>query len=188
MTNILIVGVGGQGTLLASKIIGETAIQAGFDVKVSEVHGMAQRGGSVVTYVRFGKNVQSPIIEDGGADIVLAFEMLEALRAARYLKKTGTMIIAQQKINPMSVVMGVAKYPDDILDRLDALNINYILFDAKAAALKAGSEKTINVAMIGKMAARLNLPRELWLDALKASVREKHLQMNTHAFELGYGG
>jgi indolepyruvate ferredoxin oxidoreductase beta subunit len=186
-TNILIVGVGGQGTLLASKIIGGAAIETGCDVKVSEVHGMSQRGGSVVTYVRYSKeSVASPIIERGEADIILAFELLEAFRSISYLKKGGRLIIAEQEIAPMPVITGAAKYPEDILSKLKEAGIDVYAIDAMSLAKKAGSEKAANVVMIGKMAAESEIGKEIWIDVIKQTVKPKFAEMNVNAFMLGY--
>jgi indolepyruvate ferredoxin oxidoreductase beta subunit len=185
--NILIVGVGGQGTLLASKIIGGAAIETGCDVKVSEVHGMSQRGGSVVTYVRYSKeDVASPIIERGEADIILAFELLEAYRSISYLKKGGRLIIGTQEIAPMPVITGAAKYPEDILSKLKEAGINACAIDAMALAKKAGSEKAANVVMIGKMAAESEIDKEIWVNVIKQTVKPKFAEMNVNAFLLGY--
>lgn len=186
-TNILIVGVGGQGTLLASRIIGNAAIEMGYDVKVSEVHGMSQRGGSVVTYVRYSQDqVDSPIIEQGSADIILAFELLEAYRSVDYLKKDGCVIINTLEIDPMPVISGTCDYPDGILSKLENLGIKTAAFDAEGLAKKAGSQKTANVVMIGKMAAQLDIPRQVWLDVVKSTVKPAFVAMNIDAFQLGY--
>ena len=149
--NIMIVGVGGQGTLLASRILGNAVIQKGYDVKVSEVHGMSQRGGSVVTYVKFGDVVHSPIIDKGEADIILAFERLEAYRALPWLKKGGVMIVNDQQINPMPVITGAAKYPENILDKIGA-EADVTALDALSLALEAGNAKAANVVLIGVLA------------------------------------
>jgi len=186
-TNILIVGVGGQGTLLASKIIGQAAIEAGYDVKVSEVHGMAQRGGSVVTYVRYSDNaIQSPIVEHGQADIILAFELLEAYRAVVYLKKDGCIIINTQRNDPMPVITGRAEYPEDIIENLERMGAKTIAFDAAETARKAGSDRAVNLAMIGKMAPLLDIPKDVWTDAIKSSVKVEFADININAFVRGY--
>ncbi|MBR2903651.1 MAG: indolepyruvate oxidoreductase subunit beta [Clostridia bacterium] len=183
--NILIIGVGGQGTLLASRILGGVAIAQGYDVKVSEVHGMSQRGGSVVTYVKYGDKVASPIIDKGEADIVLAFEPLEAARALPNLKKGGRMIVNTQRINPMPVVIGAAKYPDDVLEELaDKADLTKV--DALALAQKAGNVKAVNVALIGVMAQSTDVPYEVWMDVLKNTVPAKFLDLNVAAFNYGY--
>lgn len=184
-TNIMIVGVGGQGTLLASRILGNTVINEGYDVKVSEVHGMSQRGGSVVTYVKFGDKVYSPIIDMGEADIILAFEQLEAYRALPYLKEGGKMIANTQKMNPMPVITGAAKYPQNILDKIGA-KVNLVTTDALSLAEQAGNIKAVNVVLIGVMAKSTDIPYEKWVETIKTTVPEKFLDANLKAFDLGY--
>ena len=183
--SILIVGVGGQGTLLSSRILGRAAIRAGHDVKVSEVHGMSQRGGSVVTYVKYGDQIASPIIGLGEADVILAFELLEAYRALPYLKKGGKIIVNIQRLKPMPVITGAAEYPGDILEKLrQAADVSAL--DALALAREAGSPKAANVALIGVMARETALEKQLWLDTIRETVPEKFLEINLRAFELGY--
>ena len=184
--SVMIVGVGGQGTLLASRILGDAMMDQGYDVKVSEVHGMSQRGGSVVTYVRYGDKVYSPIIETGEADIVLAFEQLEAARFLPYLKEGGTVVTNTQKMDPMPVVMGAAEYPHDILDAIRAKGVNLVAVDALSMAVEAGSAKAVNVALIGVMARNMDLEKQVWKDTIAATVPAKFLEMNEKAFELGY--
>ena len=184
-TNIMIVGVGGQGTLLASRILGNTVIGEGFDVKVSEVHGMSQRGGSVVTYVKYGEEVFSPVIDKGQADIILAFEKLEAYRAMPYLKKGGKMIVNTQEIDPMPVITGAAKYPENIIEKLKE-NIDVTDVDALSLAIEAGNPKAVNVVLIGVMAKSTDIPYEKWVEALKTTVPEKFYEVNSKAFDLGY--
>ena len=184
-TNIMIVGVGGQGTLLASRILGNAVIRMGYDVKVSEVHGMSQRGGSVVTYVKYGEKVYSPIIDNGEADIVLAFELLEAYRALPALKVGGQLIVNNQKINPMPVITGAAQYPENILDKLSG-KVNTTAVDALALAIEAGSIKAVNVVLIGVMAKNTNIPYEVWIETIRTTVPPKFLDINLQAFELGY--
>ena len=183
--NIMIVGVGGQGTLLASRILGNVAMGGGYDVKVSEVHGMSQRGGSVVTYVKYGDKVYSPIIGKGEADIILAFELLEAYRALPYLKKGGKMIVNTQKINPMPVITGAAEYPDDLEEKLQKV-CDLVSLKATELAEEAGSIKAVNVVLIGVLAKQADVPKESWIKALKETVPEKFIEMNLKAFELGY--
>lgn len=183
--NVMIVGVGGQGTLLASRILGNTVINEGFDVKVSEVHGMSQRGGSVVTYVRYGDKVFSPIIEKGGADIILAFEMLEAYRALPYLKKGGKIIVNTQEIDPMPVITGAMEYPKDIKKILSD-NADAVFLDALSLAEEAGNFKAVNVVLIGNMAKSTDIPYEKWIETIKTTVPPKFLEVNLKAFELGY--
>lgn len=184
--NIMIVGVGGQGTLLASRILGKVLIDSGYDVKVSEVHGMSQRGGSVVTYVRYGDKVFSPIIDKGGADIILSFERLEALRYVSYLKKGGVIICNDQRIDPMPVITGAMKYPEGIFDKLKAEGINLLTVDALKLAEQAGSPKAVNVVLIGLMARKWDILKEDWLSAIEQTVPQKFLDLNKKAFELGY--
>ena len=184
--NILIVGVGGQGTLLASKVMGKVFLDSGYDVKVSEVHGMSQHGGSVVTYVRYGDEVYSTLIDKGEADILLSFEALEAARWLPYLKKDGVVITNTQRLNPMSVVMGKATYPDDILDKIKAAGVNPVEADALALAEEAGSAKSVNVVLLGIAAKHIGLDKQLWLDAVKSTVPPKTVDMNVAAFEKGY--
>lgn len=184
--NIMIVGVGGQGTLLASRILGNAVIGAGLDVKVSEVHGMSQRGGSVVTYVKYGKEVQSPIVDKGTADIILAFEELEAYRAVPYLKKGGRMIVNTQQINPMPVITGAAQYPENICDKLRSLCNDVTTVNAASLAEEAGSLKAVNVVLIGVMATSTDIPYEDWIDTIKNTVPPKFVELNIKAFDLGY--
>ncbi len=181
----VIVGVGGQGTLLSSRILGALANLKQHDVKVSEVHGMSQRGGSVVTFVRVGQGVASPIVEAGGADMVLAFELLEALRALPYLKKDGTMIVNAQQIAPMPVVSGAASYPEDALKTLEGA-CRCVSVDALSLARQAGEPRAVNLVLLGVMCRLMNSDVEEWLDAIKASVPERFLNVNLKAFNLGY--
>ena len=183
--NIMIVGVGGQGTLLASRILGNVIINEGYDVKLSEVHGMSQRGGSVVTYVKYGDKVYSPIIDEGEADIILAFESLEALRAVPYLKKDGIMIANTQQIDPMPVITGAAEYPENIHEKI-AKKLNIKSVDALSLAKEAGNIKAVNVVLIGVMAKNTDIAYEKWIDTIKSTVPEKFLEVNLKAFDLGY--
>lgn len=183
--NIMIVGVGGQGTLLASRILGNLLTNEGHDVKVSEVHGMSQRGGSVVTYVKYGDAVYSPIIDRGEADIILAFEMLEAYRAMPYLKKGGIMIANTQQMNPMPVITGAASYPENIGAKMSE-KVNLIEIDALSAAETAGNIKAVNVVLIGVLAKSTDIPYEKWIKALEMTVPPKFLEVNLKAFEIGY--
>ena len=183
--NIMSVGVGGQGTLLASRILGCVAINEGYDVKVSEVHGMSQRGGSVVTYVKYGEKVYSPIIGKGEADIILAFELLEAYRALPYLKKGGKMIVNTQSINPMPVITGAAKYPENLEEKLSKA-CSLTALDALDIAQNAGNIKAVNVVLIGVLAKSTDVSYEKWIEALKATVPEKFIDLNLKAFDMGY--
>ena len=185
--SIMIVGVGGQGTLLASRILGSALLDCGYDVKVSEVHGMSQRGGSVVTYVRFGESVASPIIEKGEADIILAFEQLEAARWLEYLKPDGKIIVNTQQMDPMPVVMGAAEYPEGVIDAIRAAGADVETLDALPMAVEAGTAKAVNVVLIGAMAKNMaDVSKEVWLKALRESVPAKFLELNLKAFEMGY--
>ncbi|MBQ7542840.1 MAG: indolepyruvate oxidoreductase subunit beta [Clostridia bacterium] len=184
--SIMIVGVGGQGTLLASRILGAALVSEGYDVKVSEVHGMSQRGGSVVTYVRYGDSVASPIIEKGEADLLLSFEQLEAARWLAYLKTDGNLIVNTQTIDPMTVISGADVYPDGVIDALRASGAGVTAIDALSLAVQAGSAKAVNVVLIGVLAAKTEIPKETWLNALRETVPPKFLEMNLKAFELGW--
>lgn len=183
--NIMIVGVGGQGTLLASRILGKIAIKEGYDVKVSEVHGMSQRGGSVITYVKYGDKVYSPIIDKGEADLILAFEMLEAMRALPYLKKGGRIIANTQKMNPMPVITGAVKYPENIEEKLSK-KVNLQAVDALSLAERAGNIKAVNVVLIGLLAKSMDIDKQVWIDVIEETVPQKLVDVNLKAFELGY--
>ncbi len=184
--NILIVGVGGQGTLLASKLMGKCFLQEGYDVKVSEVHGMSQRGGSVVTYVRYGEKVYSPVIEKGEADIVISFEQLESARWLPYLKKGGVLISSTQKIDPMPVIMGKAQYPQSILEKLSEKDIKLVSLDALSLAIEAGTPKCANIVLLGAACRFLGIDKEMWVDIIRSTVPPKTIDVNLKAFELGY--
>lgn len=183
--NLLIVGVGGQGTLLASRILGTVALKMDFDVKVSEVHGMSQRGGSVVTYVKFGDKVYSPLIGKGEADIIIAFEQLEALRWIDYLNNDGKMIVNEQEIDPMPVIIGKAKYPENILDTLKATHSIYSL-DALKIAAECGTIKAVNIVLLGVMAKLAGIDKNIFIEAINEVVPSKVLAVNLKAFEEGY--
>lgn len=183
--SIMIVGVGGQGSLLASRIIGNVLLSQGYDVKVSEVHGMSQRGGSVVTYVKYGDKVYSPVIERGEADIIVSFELLEAARWVSYLKKGGHLITSTQTLDPMPVITGAAEYPSDIVEKIKALGVDIIAADALSLAEQAGNAKASNVVLMGLIASKMSFDDEVWRDAVKQCVPEKFLELNLKAFELG---
>lgn len=183
--NIMIVGVGGQGTLLASRILGNTAIKMGYDVKVSEVHGMSQRGGSVITYVKYGEKIYSPIIDKGEADIILAFESLEAYRALPYLKIGGTIIVNTQEMDPMPVITGATTYPENIINKLKE-KVNVIDVSALPIALDAGNIKAVNVVLIGILAKISGISYDTWIETIKSTVPVKLLDVNLKAFDLGY--
>ena len=186
-TNIMIVGVGGQGTLLASKILGNAALNLNYDVKVSEVHGMSQRGGSVVTYVKYGDKIHSPVICKGEADIIIAFEQLEALRWLPYLKPGGIIIASTHKINPAPVMMGAEKYPEDIIKKIADMGIKVIDIDAFALAKQSGNDKAANVVLIGILAKLMkeSVNKEVYIDALQKA-NPKLFEANLPAFNLGY--
>jgi len=181
----MIVGVGGQGTLLASRILGDLLMKQGYDVKISEVHGMSQRGGSVVTYVKFGDAVSSPTIEEGCADYILAFERCEAARWLPYLKKGGTLIAADQRIDPMPVITGAASYPENIFDTIRSLGVEPIVVDSVTLAEEAGSAKAANVVLIGALSRQFRFTQEAWEASIEAVVPEKFRELNLKAFRLG---
>ena len=184
--NIMIVGVGGQGTLLTSRVLGTVALKKSYDVKVSEVHGMSQRGGSVVTYVKMGEKVYSPLVEKGEADIILAFEQLEILRWLDYLKVGGKILLSEQKINPMPVIIGKAKYPENIIEKIKEKYSNTVSIDALQIAVNLGNIKVVNMVLLGLMAKSTDIEKEIWLEAVKEVVPAKLLNMNLDAFEAGY--
>lgn len=184
--NIVIGAVGGQGALLASRVLGQLAVNLNLDTKISEVHGMSQRGGSVVTYVRIGEQVHSPLVEKGTADVVLAFELLEAARYVNYLKKGGTLIANTQKIPPITVLTGASQYPADIIEKCQALEITPYFMDALALAKEAGNSRAVNSVLLGKMAKISSFEKDAWIDAFKIAIPSGHLQANLGAFEKGY--
>lgn len=184
--NIMIVGVGGQGTLLASKMLGYVLLKQGFDVKVSEVHGMSQRGGSVVTYVRYGEKVYSPVIDKGEADIIISFEQLEAARWIEYLKKDGTIITNTQKMEPMPVIIGAKEYPEDLVEKMQKAGAKVDAKDFLAIAEEAGSSKAVNIALMGRFSTYFpEIPKEVWEEAIEKNVPAKFLELNRKAFLLG---
>ena len=185
-SSVMIVGVGGQGSLLASKLLGAVLVKEGYDVKVSEVHGMSQRGGSVETYVRFGKKVYSPIISKGEADYILSFEKLEAARFSEYLKESGEIIVNTQEIDPMPVITGAAVYPENILDELKNKGVKIEAVDALTVAKQAGSAKATNVVLIARLAKRFAIPYDKWIEAIEKTVAPKFVEINKKAFESGY--
>lgn len=183
--SVMIVGVGGQGTLLASRILGSVLLTQGYDVKVSEVHGMSQRGGSVVTYVKYGDEVFSPVIEKGEADVIIAFEQLEAARWLPYLKKGGKLIMSTQKLDPMPVITGAAEYPENIIEKLKSSGADVTAVDALSLAEQAGNPKASNVVLMGVVSAKTDFDDKLWQDALEQCVPPKFLELNQKAFALG---
>ena len=182
--NIMIVGVGGQGTLLTSRIIGKVAANAGLDVKISEVHGMAQRGGSVVTFVRFGDKVYEPVVEEGQADVIIAFERLEAARYAHFLKKDGVLIVNDCRIDPMTVVIGQSSYPENIIENLKQCHQVYSL-DALKLALSLGNSKVLNSVVLGFASSFIGFDEESWLNTVVSTVPAKTIDINKSAFVLG---
>lgn len=183
--NIMIVGVGGQGSLLASKMLGRLLLSQNYDVKVSEVHGMSQRGGSVVTYVRYGEKVYSPVIDKGEADFIISFEKLEAARWISYLKKDGKIIVSTQEMDPMPVIIGAAKYPENIVEKMQKAGADVDAVDALALALEAGSAKAVNIVLIGRLSKYFDASLEDWMEALEACVPPKFVELNKKAFMLG---
>ena len=183
--NIMIVGVGGQGSLLASKLLGRLLLTRGYDVKVSEVHGMSQRGGSVVTYVRFGDHVYSPIIDKGQADFIVSFELLEAARWTEYLKPGGRIVVNTQEINPMPVITGAAEYPEHLAETMKAAGLNVDAFDALKLAEEAGSVKAVNIVLMGHLSNYFDFTEDEWMKALEASVPARFIELNKKAFHLG---
>jgi len=185
--NIMIVGVGGQGTLLTSRILGGITVDAGYDVKLSEVHGMAQRGGSVVTFVRYGDKVTEPIVEEGQADVLIAFERLEAKRYAHFLKKDGAIVVNDQRIDPITVVTGAAAYPENIIEDLEK-EYNVYKIKAMDEALKLGNSRVFNIIVLGVAAKHMDFTKEAWLKVIENTVPPKTVAINKKAFLLGYEG
>ena len=185
--NIMIVGVGGQGTLLTSRILGGITTDTGYDVKLSEVHGMAQRGGSVVTFVRYGEKVAEPIVEEGQADVLIAFEMLEALRYAHFLKKDGVIVVNEQRIDPITVVTGAAEYPAEIIAGLEKEH-KVFRINAMEEALKLGNSRVFNIIVLGVAARHMEFSKEAWLKVIEKTVPPKTVEMNKKAFLLGLEG
>lgn len=183
--NIMIVGVGGQGTLLTSRIIGKTAIEMGFDVKISEVHGMAQRGGSVVTFVRFGEKISEPVVEEGQADVIIAFERLEALRYSHFLKKDGVLVVNDCRIDPMTVVIGAMEYPENIIEALKKEHSVYAI-DGQSVAKELGNSKVLNSVVLGYSAKFIGFDKEKWLEVVSSTVPAKTVEINKKAFLAGY--
>ncbi len=183
--NIMIVGVGGQGSLLASKLLGHLLMEQGYDVKVSEVHGMSQRGGSVVTYVRYGDKVASPVIDEGEADFIVSFELLEAARWLSFLRPEGQIVTSTQQIDPMPVVTGKAAYPENLVEKMRAAGAKVDALDCLTLAEQAGSVKAVNIVLMGRLSHYFDLPESAWQAAMEAIVPAKFLEMNRRAFALG---
>ncbi len=186
MMNIIIAGVGGQGTLLASRVLGKYAALSGKDCKLSEIHGMSQRGGSVVTHVRIGDKIHSPVVWEGSADIVLAFETLEAARVKHYLKKEGVLLVNEEKILPMPCILGAAEYPEGLKEKLRAESKNTYCIGAQAWAVEAGSAKATNVVMLGALCKLLGFEKSVMEAAVAACVPAKFVEVNLKAFAFGY--
>lgn len=184
-TSVLLAGVGGQGILLASEILAKTAQVAGFDVKTNEVHGMAQRGGSVIAQVRYGKQVHSPLVPEGTARVLGTLEQIEAIRFAHYLAPGGTAVVSNAAIIPVTVSSGQATYPTDVPARLKALFPKLVMVQADALATQAGTIKAANVVVLGAISAALDLPLSAWHKAIELSVKPQHLALNLKAFDLG---
>ena len=183
--NIMIVGVGGQGSLLASKLLGHLLMEQGYDVKVSEVHGMSQRGGSVVTYVRYGDKVASPVIDQGEADFIVSFELLEAARWLSFLKPGGQIVTSTQQIDPMPVITGAMQYPENLVEKMKATGAKVDALDCLSLAKEAGSSKAVNIVLMGRLSHYFDLPEEAWQKSLTAMVPPKFLELNRKAFALG---
>ena len=183
--DIILSGVGGQGILSIAAVIGEAALKEGLYMKQAEVHGMSQRGGSVVTYVRYGDSVGSPVVDKGEADYIVSFEMLEAARYADYLKPTGKIITSKQEIDPMPVITGAAKYPEDIAKRVKEDGISIDAIDSLSLALEAGNPKAANIVLIGRLSHYFDFPKEDWIEAIEQVVPAKFVELNKKAFELG---
>ena len=186
--NIMIVGVGGQGSLLASKLLGYLLLTEGYDVKVSEVHGMSQRGGSVVTYVRFGDKVYSPIIDKGESDFIVSFEKLEAARYLEYLKPGGRIVVNTQQIDPMPVITGAASYPEDLIGKMEELGVDVDAMDCLSLANEAGSSRAVNIVLMGRLSRYFDIPVEKWKKAIEDCVPERFKELNLKAFDLGREG
>ena len=186
--SIILCGVGGQGAILTAKILINGLISAGYDVKMSEVHGMSQRGGGVVTYVRFGDKVYSPIIDKGEADFIVSFELLEAARWIEYLKPTGRIVTNTQQMEPMPVIAGLAKYPENLVEKMEAKGIQVDAMDCLGLAEQAGSSKAVNIVLMGRLSNYFpDIPQEAWQASLEANVPAKVLDINRRAFALGRG-
>ncbi len=183
--NVMIVGVGGQGSLLASKLLGRLLLDEGYDVKVSEVHGMSQRGGSVVTYVRYGDKVYSPIIDKGEADYIVSFELLEAARYVEYLKPDGQIVTNIQQIDPMPVITGAMSYPEMLVEKMRAAGAKVDAIDCLSLAEQAGSAKAVNIVLMGRLSHYFDMDEEVWMKAMEAVVPPKFIELNKKAFELG---
>ncbi len=188
LQSIIICGVGGQGILLASDVLSDVLIDAGFDVKKSEVHGMSQRGGDVVSTVRYGEKVYSPIVGEDEADMILAFERLEALRTLKYLKKDGKLMINDFKWDPLPVATGTLEYPEDVFERVKRKTNNIQIVDAVKVAEELGNIRVANVYLLGVLAKEMAVKRDIWESVIKRRVPEKAVEVNLKAFDKGYSG
>ncbi len=186
--NLLLSGVGGQGVILASKILSKAALLQGLDIKQSEVHGMSQRGGSVVSHVRFGETVCSPLVAEGGCDVLLGFEPLEALRYAHWVRSRGAIVYSTDRVNPSTVSAGLAEYPDDVEERLRGYPVDLVRVEAGSLAERAGNRRAANVVLVGAASRFLDFPAEVWAKAIEESVPAKALEVNQEAFRLGREG
>ncbi len=186
MMNILISGVGGQGTILASRVLGKYALLCGKDCKISEIHGMSQRGGSVSTHLRIGDKVYSPVVWEGSADMIIAFETLEAARVSHYLKKDGVLLVNEEKILPMPCITGAAQYPETVKEDLLAKYKGAKFIKAKEIALAAGSEKATNIVMLGCICKLCAFDKEVMEQAVKECVPPRFQELNVNAFRMGY--
>ncbi len=185
--SILLVGVGGQGTILASKILTTGLMEAGHDVKMSEIHGMSQRGGSVSSQVRYGEKVYAPVIEKGAADIVVAFEKMEALRNLDYLKEDGTLVVNDEEIPSQSVVIGEEEYPPDVLDEIKKHVKNVKVVNATSMARELGNEKAANMVLLGTIIHAMGLHDIHWDAILEANIKPRFLDLNKKAIQMGMG-
>ncbi|MCL2045893.1 MAG: indolepyruvate oxidoreductase subunit beta [Oscillospiraceae bacterium] len=183
--NIMVVGVGGQGNVLASKLLGRLLMNEGFDTKVSEVHGMSQRGGSVVTYVRFGEKVYSPVIDKGQADFIVAFELLEASRWLNHLAENGQILTNTQRIDPMPVITGAMEYPENLVEKMQNAGAKVDAIDALSLAEEAGSSRAVNIVMMGRLSNYFDFSEASWNEALLSTIPERYMDMNFKAFALG---
>jgi len=183
--NILLVGVGGQGTILASKILSDGLVNAGYDVKMSEIHGMSQRGGSVSTQIRFGEKVYSPIIGKGEADVMVAFEKMEALRWIDHLKKDGKMVINDYEIPSVPILMGQTDYPCGIVDELSE-KVDVLVFEAAKIAEELGNSKAMNVVLLGALVKAMDVEGIDWEEMIKHNVKKGFEELNIKAFNAGY--
>src|SRR6056297_3924165 len=184
--NILLVGVGGQGTILTSKILSEGLLNAGYDVKMAEIHGMSQRGGSVTTQIRYGDSVYSPVIEKGTADIIVSFERSEALRWLEYLKEDGVLIINEHQIQPFTVTLDLSEYPENLIEEYRKKVTNFKSYDVFQMAKSIGNLKVMNIILLGSLIKYTGLEDIDWKKVIQESVPEKFIDLNIEAFTKGY--